>query len=61
MAKYLWSREKNVPKCTICGRIIPFCGPGGIEIDTKEIRHCYFCGSSMELFIYPKVEGDIEE
>jgi hypothetical protein len=34
--------------------MIPFCGSDGTEIDTKEIRHCYFCGSPMEPFIYPK-------
>ena len=57
MAKYLWLREKKTPNCTICGRVIPFCGPDGIEIDTKEIRHCYFCGSPMEPFIYSKGEN----
>lgn len=58
MAKYLWLREKKTPNCTICGRIIPFCGPDGIKINTKEIRHCYFCGSPMEPFIYPGGENE---
>ena len=58
MAKYLLSLDKKIPKCTICGRMIPFCGPDGTEIDTKEIRHCYFCGSPMEPFIYPKGERE---
>ena len=58
MAKYLWLREKKTPNCTICRRIIPFCGPDGTKIDTKEIRHCYFCGSPMEPFIYPGGENE---
>lgn len=56
MAHYLWLREKCTPNCTICGRIMPYCGIDGIEIDPKEVRHCYFCGSPMDLFTYPKGE-----
>lgn len=56
MAKYIIHEEKQIPTCTICGRPIPKFAPKDVEIDIDEIRHCYFCGSPMERFYYPKGE-----
>ena len=56
MAKYIIHEEKQIPTCTICGRPIPKFAPKDVEIDMDEIRHCYFCGSPMERFYYPKGE-----
>lgn len=58
MAKYLVSHIDGVPHCTVCGRIIPECGPNAINIDLAEVRYCYFCGSPMDRFYYPEGEED---
>ena len=61
MAKYIISYKDGVPYCTLCGRVMPECGPNAINIDLSEIRHCYFCGASMEPFTYPTEGEDINE
>lgn len=56
MAKYIISNKDGVPHCAICGRVMPECGPNAINIIPSEIRHCYFCGTPMEMFYYPEGE-----
>ena len=58
MAKYLINKEDGVPHCTVYGRVMPDCGPNAINITVSDVRYCYFCGTPMEMFYYPKGEED---
>lgn len=57
MAKYLVNKKDGMPHCTICGQVMPECGSNAINILPSEVQYCYYCGTSMDRFYYPKGEN----